>query len=219
MDTRSRKDSNITKIIVESNIHSYAYDKKSYKPEILNGIISKYDWDNIFNEATKLMGVCWNKKKVQDQIKLPQFMIVCAIISVILILVYTVTLYIAAISEGDNTVLIIISILSISLGTLLAGILATYNFKRKIGKFQTLDEIMQIYMTEYLAQVNLKYKNKLEFTYNNSTKFIECDVHDIFKSNSENEEKRRLVTNNEYYTTENNVDNEKKNENLTPNGA
>lgn len=196
-EIQTKPEATSSRIIIESNDQSYNFDKKSYCPEFLQGIITKSEWDIIIVEASKIMGQSWGKKKTFDLIKLPKFMVVLAILSVLLTIVYMITLYIAATSDGDTTVLLTISIIAISLGTVLAGVLATYNFTRKIGKFQTLDEIMQQDIDEYLVAQNSNYKNKLEFVYYTGPKWIEVNILD--KRNVNNvlvtDERKNLMTN------------------------
>jgi hypothetical protein len=172
---KSNLNSNI-KITIGINKVSFIYDKKTYKPDLLNKIVTKHEWENLISEASRMMGQSWSKKKFNDKISLPKFMSVFASISVILTIIYTATLYSAAISEGESTALLGISIASISVGTLISAILATYNFFRKLSTFHTLDEIMEMTMKDYLGSLNIKYQGKLEFIYIPETKIIECSI-------------------------------------------
>ncbi len=184
------------KILIELFEKSYTYDKKSYKFDLLHKIISKHDWENLISEASRMMGHSLSKKKINDQISLPRFMIIIAIISVILTIIYMATLYSAANSESDSSALLIVSIISISAGTIISAILATYNFFRQIRTFHSLDEIMQSTMEEFIKGINNKFRNKLEFTYIASSKLIECNVlaKKVPSALDLNEERKVLMT-------------------------
>jgi hypothetical protein len=204
----SRKAKNLStpsKIIIQSHEQSYVFDKRSYNQEFLQGIITKLEWEGIVSEASRVMGVCWSKKKIHDQIKLPKFMIISALVSVILIMIYMITLYIAATTDEESTALLIVAITSISIGTVIAGVMATYNFKRKLGKFLTLDEFIKIDLDIHLNGLNQKYKNKLEFIYIPSNRWIEVNILDrrnINLINADEERKKFIVRDNYRILTE-----------------
>lgn len=194
-EKRQKPYSSPNKIIIELNENSYTFDKRSYKLEYLNGIIEKEEWDTFISDASKLMGQSWGKKKTNDQIKLPNFLILSAVVCVLLSLVYMITLYIAATSEGNNTVLITVAIITVSVATISTAILATYNFKRELGKFRSLDEIMQEDIDEFLNAINSKHKGKLYFVYMPNTKWIECNILDSRNYRTNPEEGRHLMAN------------------------
>ena len=52
-----------SKVIIQSHHQSYVFDKRSYNQEFLQGIITKLEWEEIVSEASRVMGVCWSKKK------------------------------------------------------------------------------------------------------------------------------------------------------------
>lgn len=188
-----------SKVIIQSHHQSYVFDKRSYNQEFLQGIITKLEWEEIVSEASRVMGVCWSKKKIHDQIKLPKFMVFSALVSVILIIIYMITLYIAATTEEETTALLIVAIVSISIGTVIAAVMATYNFKRKLGKFLTLDEFIKIDLDNHLNNLNQKYKNKLEFIYIPSNRWIEVNILDrrnINLINADDERKKLNVRDN-----------------------
>jgi hypothetical protein len=185
------------KITIGINKISFIYDKKSYRSDLLNKIISKQEWENIINEASRRMGQSWSKKKLNDKISLPNIMTIFAVLSVILTIIYTATLYTAAISDGESPALLGVSITCISLGILISAVLATYNFFRELRTFHSLDDIMEITMKEYINYLNTKYNLKLEFSYMPDTKIIECLIL-IKKGNEEIDGELKRI-----YTTEN----------------
>jgi hypothetical protein len=195
-----RSQSTPSKIIIESHEQSYTFDRRSYNHDYLQGIITKLEWDSIISEASRLMGMCWSKKKIHDQIKLPRFMIISAIVSVVLIFIYMITLYIAATSDNDSTGLLTVAIICISIGTIIAGFMATYNFKRNMKKFQSLDDIIKVDIDVYLSNLNSKYKNKLEFDYITNTRWIEVKILDRRNINLINmdEERKKFITRDNY---------------------
>ena len=202
-----------SKIIITLNEQSYTFDKKSYKPEFLSDIINKIEWDNIITEASKIMGQSWSKKRMNDQIKLPRWIVVLAILCVLLTIIYTITLYLSTSYEGDASFLLAISVVSIVVGLALSIALAIYNFTRKLGKFYTLDEIMQEDIDKFLAVINLNFEGKLEFIYQPQTKWIECNILVKSKNLPSNnlEEKNRFISNNNDVIVESDKENEEEN--------
>jgi len=197
--------SSAQKIIIISNEFSNLYDKKSYISKYLKGIISREDWNKIILDANKIVGFSWTKKKDLEIIELPKFLSVLALISIILTFIYMITLYLAGTSEGDQTILITASIIAITVSCILAVVLYTFNFRRKMKKFLSMEEIMKTEMENFITGVNYKYKGKLEFCYNPSDTKIICKI--IDKRNmrrlSVSEEDKELINNEEREEQEN----------------
>lgn len=164
-----------SKIVIQSREQSYTFFKDTYKEEYLSHIISSQDYTAIINNCSKIMGNSWSKKRTNDQIKLPRFVIILACISVLLTVIYMVLLYLSSTSD-NGTEMLIVSVICVSLGSLIAFGLSIYNFCRKIGKFKSLDEIIQEDLDLYLGSINKKYINVLNFVYIPKDKWIECNI-------------------------------------------
>lgn len=164
-----------SKIVIQSKEQTYNFEKDSYREEILSQCINKNNFDIIINEASKLLGHCWTKKRINDQIKLPKPVIILAAIAVVLTILYMILLYLSA-SSANGQVLLAISIFSVSIGGLIAFGLSIYNFCREISKFKSLDEIIKEDLDKYFYDVNKKYEGLLQFIYIPESRWIECNI-------------------------------------------
>ena len=81
-----------SRIVIQSREQSYTFEKSTYREEYLKQCISKNEFDAIITEASKLLGQSWAKKRLNDQIKLPNFVLILAVSAVIFIIIYLITL-------------------------------------------------------------------------------------------------------------------------------
>jgi hypothetical protein len=181
MDKKSNKKlddlplSTPSRIIIQSREQSYTFDKGTYRDDYLRHCISKKDYDEVLDAASKIMGQSWSKKRLNDTIKLPRFVIVLALTAVILTVVYMILLYLSTSSE-NGTALLIVSIVCVSIGSLIAFGLSIYNFCRQIGKFKSLEEIIKEDLDAYLEITNRKYDGLLFYEFNSAKRWIECNI-------------------------------------------
>lgn len=180
-----------SRIIIQSREQSYTFDKDTYRDEYLRHCIAKYEYDAIVEGASKIMGQSWSKKRLNDQIKLPRFVIVLAVVSVLLTIIYMVLLYLST-TYDDGTSLLVVSIICVTAGSVIAFGLSIYNFCRKIGRFKSLEEIIKEDLDIYFIGVNKKYDSSLRLIFNASKRWIECH---ILKANErgDREEKRSFI--------------------------
>jgi hypothetical protein len=167
------------KIIIESKGESYTFDKKTYIPRFLDHCISKFDYDAIIEGASRIMGQSWTKKRQNDQIKLPKHTIFLAIAALVFTLIYMILLYSSVTSENGITMLII-AVICVFLGSFIAFGLSIYNFTREIGRFKSLEEIIDQDLDEYFAYINKNYIDQLQFLYNSKGRFIECNIKRVY---------------------------------------
>jgi len=164
-----------SKIIINSNIENYAFDKGTYREDYLNHIIEKNEYENILVNASKIMGNSWVKKRINDQIKLPKNVIILSIISIVLVIIYMILLYLSIFSENGK-VMIIISIVCVTISSMIALGLSIYNISRKLGKFKSLEQIIKVDLDGYLKEINKKYEGRLVFSYHEVNRWIECNI-------------------------------------------
>jgi hypothetical protein len=169
-------------IIITSNENNYSFNKKSYIDKFLAHLISKDEWDKILLDAGKVMSASWGKKKVKDQIKLPKSIVLLGLLCVVLIIIYMITLYLSTSAE-DGTALLGIAIICICASSIIAMILAVYNFSRKLERFKSLEEIISEDMLVFLDKINNEYKGKLNFSLIEDSKSLKCDI--LIKRNKE----------------------------------
>jgi len=168
-------ESTSSKIIITSREQSYSFQKDAYKEEYLTGLITKKDFDDIIANASKIMGQAWSKKRLNDQIKIPTWVIVLSVISVALTIIYMVTLYYSTTSQ-NGTALLAISIVSVAIASLIAFSLSIYNFCRKIEKFKSLDEMIKEELDKYFEQINTHYEGSLKWKFVTGKNYIECSI-------------------------------------------
>lgn len=163
------------KIIIPSKEQSYTFEKNTYREDYLKNCIRKNEYDTIISTASRVLGQSWADKRLNDQIKLPNFVLILAILAVIFIIIYLVTLYMSA-SSSNGTALFIVSIVCVCIGSAIAFGLSIYNFFREIGKFKSLDEIIKQNIETYLDGINRRYEGYLLFIFNTDKRWIECNI-------------------------------------------
>jgi hypothetical protein len=156
--------SNRKKIIVPIKTDLYMFDHKSaYDEKFLNHILTKQEYDQIFVQATRVMGGSWSKKRNNDIVKIPNFIIGLAILSVLLTVLYMIFIFLS--TASDNPALLILSIICVSCASIIAFGLSIYNFTRKLGRFRSLQEIIKEDIERFFAEMNNKYEGRLNFVY------------------------------------------------------
>lgn len=175
-------------IYVKAKEQIYTFEKGTYKEDLLSELLPKTRYDEIIEEAGRTMGQSWATKRSNDQIKIPNTVIVLSIAAVLLTIVYMVTLYTSTTAE-EGTALFVVSIICISSASFIVFGLSIYNFCRKIGKFKSLDMIIKEDLDSYFAKLNNEFSGRVNFSYNEVKKQIEITA---LKTT-----KKRIVTNNE----------------------
>lgn len=158
-------------IIIPSRLDTYNFLKDSYKEEMLSTIISESDFEKLINEASKIMSYSWTVKRKNDTIKTPKSIVYLSILSLILMVTYSVLIYFSARYKNSNSIFIL-SIICVSLSISIALSLAIYNFIRKEGKFLGLDDFIIKDLKIYFNSVNKSYENKLSFEYDSNKRSI-----------------------------------------------
>jgi hypothetical protein len=168
-------DSTSSKIIIRSREQSYCFEKDAYREEYLSGILTKKEFDDIITQASKVMGQSWSKKKINDQIKIPLWVIALSVISVILTIIYMVTLYYST-TSSNGTALLVISVISVTIASIIAFSLSIYNFCRRIEKFKSLDEMIKEELDKYFNGINTHYEGNLRWKFITGKNYIECSI-------------------------------------------
>jgi hypothetical protein len=153
----------------------YTFEKVSYKEEILKNKIEATEYETIINEANKIMATAWAKKRINDQIKFPMFIIILAVLSIVLIFVYMFLLY-SSVDNSNGESLVIASLVCVSVASITVFSLSIYNFCRETGKFKTLREIIKDDLNSYLSTVNKKFEGVLFFSYNYDEKCLDLII-------------------------------------------
>ena len=168
-------ESSMTRIIIKAREQSYTFEKNAYKEEYLSGILTKKEFDDIIFQASRIMGKSWSKKRINDQIKIPSWVIILSVISVLLTIIYMITLYYST-TSSNGTVLLAISILSVTIASIIAFSLSIYNFCRKIEKFKSLDEMIKEELDNYFNGINTHYEGILKWKFITVKNYIECSI-------------------------------------------
>lgn len=194
MENDEKPVSDSHRVVIPSNEQSYTFDKNCYKDAYLGHCIDRNEFDSIISNASKIMGNSWTKKRINDQIKLPRFVIILAITAVILTVIYMVLLYMSTYSDNGTTMMIV-SIICVTAGSIIAFGLSIYNFCRKIGRFKTLEEIIKEDLEEYFEIINKKYIGDLHMIFNINKRWIECNIlRPVEKSEISKEEKKSIIS-------------------------
>lgn len=181
-----------SRIVVQSREQSYTFDKGTYREDYLRHIISKSEYEKIIQEASKLMGQSWTKKRLNDQIKLPTFVIVLSVICLVLTLIYMILIYLST-GYQDGSALLATSIACVSVASIIAFGLSVYNFCRKINKFKSLEEIIKEDLDAYFENINLKYEGLLYFNFNSTHRWIECNILKVNEKAEKVEERKHYI--------------------------
>ena len=161
------------KIIISYRDTHYMFQSDSYNEEILGDIISRSDYDKIIKQASRLMERSWIKKRQNDLIKTPNFIILASIVATVLFCFYIVLIIISAYYNNEK-IINIISIVCVSISLVIILFLSFYNFLRKEGKSISLDEIIKLDIDNLFDQVNKVYKGELCFEYDTDVRNIIC---------------------------------------------
>jgi hypothetical protein len=156
--------SNRKQVIVPIKTDLYMFDhKSSYDETYLGHILNKQDFDAIFTQATRIMGGAWSKKRNNDIIRIPNFIIGLAGISLLLTILYMIFIFLSTSSTG--TAYLILSIFCVTSATGISFGLSIYNFTRKLGKFRSLQDLLNEDVQKLFKELNAKYSGNLGFVY------------------------------------------------------
>jgi hypothetical protein len=144
---------------------SMTFDKSVYREDYLQGIIEKEEFNKIIDECSKILGKAAEKKRENDEIKLPKFIIWLTVISVLLSILYIAAIFISLQYKSLSTAFFIIGILCITSAAVIAVSLSLFNFFRTIKKFKTLETFIKEDLEFYLDSINPKFIGKCEFRY------------------------------------------------------
>ena len=150
--------------------------EKNDIPEEITNVIRREQFNNIIKGADKVIEVCWNKKNERDEVVLPRWMSIFLILASMAGISYMVTLILLFWGYDDeNSVLMSISIICISVFFGFISIVGVYNFRREIPSFLKLVDTIKVELDSYFKTIN-KSNDKLIFTYNVNERRIEVDI-------------------------------------------
>jgi hypothetical protein len=145
---------------------NYVFEKSSYREEALSGILEKAEFNLILDEAGKIMADAINKKRENDEIKLPKFIIYMSGICIGLSLVYTIMLLVAANVDSEiSTALIICAVLCLFGAIFMAFGLSLYNFCRRVRQFKSLEIFIKEDLDCFFETINSKYEGVFEWVF------------------------------------------------------
>jgi hypothetical protein len=145
---------------------NYVFEKSSYREEALSGLLNKAEFDLILEEAGKIMGDAINKKRENDEIKLPRFIVIMSGICVALSVVYTAMLVVASnVDSQTASALIVVAVLCLFGAIVIAFGLSVYNFCRRVREFKSLEVFIKEDLDYFFETINSKYQDILEFIF------------------------------------------------------
>ena len=153
----------------------FTFDKQSY-PQVLQGKISKQQWEQIAVEATRAIGTGWSMKKNAESIQLPKKMRIASYATIILLIIFFVLQFIHGSTKKDTKYLLIISMIAAIVALVLSFVLVIYNFVRTLPEEKSLNYYFEREMKKYLDGLNSRYRGKAIFRFNIDERQIECDL-------------------------------------------
>lgn len=176
------------------------FESDTYRNDYLGHCISKSNYDEIITDAGKLIEKSYLKKRLNEKINHPLIIIIITIVSIFFSLIFMILLYLSTspnVNYGRE--MQVISIICISIAFISSFGIAIYNFFRQTKKFKSIGSIMYEEMTQYFVNVNSKYSNILNFTYNPNKYWIECHILQV------NEKSKNFQNFEEYIEREENI--------------
>lgn len=199
---------NCYKISVHLSKDDLIFDRGTYDKDILKNDISKQDYDNIINEAEKIISSCWIKKRKYEEIKTPNWIYMLFLSSLICFIIYMFLLFYSS-RRKNGKALMILSIIFAIFGCIIAAMIVIYNLLRQITKQKNLEDFIAKDLNQFCKMINKKISNNLLFQFNKVEKSLECFVKNVIKkqdfeweplSESSQAERKNIGTNNIYNT-------------------
>ena len=172
---RENLESNSERLIIKANLQNYTFPKETYKEEYIGHIIDVSRYNQIIDHASKVLSQAWMKKRDNDKINLPTFVIVLSVISVVLTIAYMITIYYSTVVE-DGFALLILSLIFVIAATAIAFGLSIYNFCRKMGEFKTVQKIIEEDLNLLFEEKNAAYNGRLNFRYDSASHYLEIKI-------------------------------------------
>ena len=164
---------NKKKIIMKCNKEFLTFDIKNY-PSILQNYIPRNEWEAIAENGNNVIGVAYNLRKLEEYIKIPEYMNIVYRIIVFFSLVDFIFLIIYTTKEKVHEVIIYIALaLMVVSCSIIIGFMF-YNYSRELKEEKKLDEFIIEGMNEYINELNEKYSKVATFQYNHDNLDIEC---------------------------------------------
>ena len=165
-----------SKIIIKLDKISYTFAKDTYKEDYLKNYISEEDFLEILSQSNLIISRSWKKKKIQDlHINSPSIEKLKKI-SLFLSIIYLLSLCLSKnISQVSNLLELISIGAVVSLFICLFILMLIVYFTQNVA-FYKIEDFAKDDMKTYLAQVNEKYKNSLEWKYFKKASYIECTI-------------------------------------------
>lgn len=160
---KSNENSEEFDIRINFKEESYTFEKKTYLPSLLSGLITENDYNNIVTQCGKLIGKSLLEKKENDTLNYPRVLIIGMILCLCLLIVFFATLSPSLTDHENNHALYVISIIIVVVLIVLAISLSIYNYNYDIRSFKNLSTFIVKHINDYLETVNEEYKNKLKF--------------------------------------------------------
>lgn len=188
------------KIFITIRDISWTCDKNTYRDEYLSGILTRKEFDKILDNSDKCIGRAMQRKRDNDEVRLPKSFTYLSAIAVLLSLAYVFLTFMGGLSSQSSTasttnstnttsatdtsntetkgmLYTIMSVVCLIGATFIITILSIYNNCRKSNTFKTIDYFMKDEVDKYYDMVNQKYINILEFEYNQSCKIVELSIY------------------------------------------
>ena len=163
------------KVIMKCSKEFISFDKKNYNP-ILKDYIPKNEWEIIAEEANNVIGKAYYLRKLQENIKIPEFMSLIFRIIFFFFLSDFIFLIIYTKNANFNEIVIYFALSFILIACIIIIILMIYNYIRKLDEEKTIDDFIVEGMKKFINSLNEIYANIVSFKYNHIELEIECTL-------------------------------------------
>ena len=163
------------KIIIKCNQEFLTFDKKAY-PSILENYIPRNEWEAIAEDGNNVIGTAYNLRKLEEYVKIPEYMNIIYAIIVIFSFIDFIFLIIYTKEESAHEIIIYIGLVLIVVSCAIIIGLMFYNYSRELKEEKKIDDFIIEGMNEYINELNERYSKVATFKYNHEKLEIECSL-------------------------------------------
>ena len=188
--TKKNKDIQYKKIIIEYNEKENArYSFKAYyKYPFLKSYISKAKFRDILDHANIIIYDSKMKKAKYDKLEINKCINILFIIAIFFIFIYTNLLYFMLAEEKIQIHIMTGGVFCFFISAIILFIIEGYNSLRKVEGNKTLYEFFKYDMINYIEKLNNKYKEDMNFKFDQNNKNIICFVR-LYQKDTNNNNK------------------------------
>lgn len=164
------------KIVIQLNLITYCFSKDLYKEGSLTNIISKEEFAKILDNSGLILSNAWKQKKLQDKMDNPWIVRILVKILLSVTIFYCLSIFVAAYFKKITNQIVIVALTSYCIIFLSSIAISLINYFIKLPTYHIFEEFAQEKMNKYLNEVNIQYKDKLEWKFFSKRNYLECNI-------------------------------------------